>query len=724
MADLIDNVNESMDIEQVEQTDEYVQDYQPIGEAKIPVSKKYGALWKSRMKVAMKKLEDDGDLERWATAIRYYRNDHSRQSRLDDEGNARNDSASMTSTGQETENIVFANTTALLPALYAKEPSIEISPENRLNNEELDAFCTSSERLLKKLFTSRTAPGINLKRIMRKASLLALLTNYAYLQVGYTRKEDSSQKHVEDLNKAIKMFKDAKNVNEIKEAEGMLMAAEEAIDLFEPEGCFVKLHPPGHVLFDGDAEDRASDSPWMMIKDYLSTDFLKAAFGRKKDGEDGQRASWESTYQPTHVLKLAEDNDVDDTFAIFDHKRSYKDYGFEDEISYTKAQRTCVWYVFDKVTRRVFLYNDADWTYPLWVWDDPYQLPQFFNIVELSFYEDPLNQNGRSEVNMYLDHQDAINEINNEFAKVRKYISGKVVYNRNTLKDPALLDALVAGTNNATSVGLDLPMDADLNKLIMPLMPPSSAALNTAVYDKSRAMGAIDRLSSVTPVLQGVEFKTNTTNKAIESYQSSTQTRLDEKIDAIEDCIGMIGEILLWYCARLMPAEVIESLLDEPDAQTFINNRHLIGQKYNAFPVRVVGGSTQKPTSAIKKQQALQISQVVGQFASASPAAVIVILRMLQRAFDDFSISKEDWEFIKESIMVQQQRGNNSPDGGAQQQSSSGEESGGPSPEQAEQLQQLIQSMPPEAQDAISQLIDEGMSPMDAVKAVAEQIGM
>jgi hypothetical protein len=56
--------------------------------------------------------------------------------------------------------------------------------------------------------------------------------------------------------------------------------------------------------------------------------------------------------------------------------------------------------------------------------------------------------------------------------------------------------------------------------------------------------------------------------------------------------------------------------------------------------VRVEGGSTDKPTSTQKKQQALQLGQILGQFANAAPATVIVMLKMFENAFDEFQIRR------------------------------------------------------------------------------------
>ena len=72
------------------------------------------------------------------------------------------------------------------------------------------------------------------------------------------------------------------------------------------------------------------------------------------------------------------------------------------------------------------------------------------------------------------------------------------------------------------------------------------------LFDKQPILEAIDRVSSVQPVMRGVEFKTNTTNQAINQYNSVQQTRTDEKIDAVEDFIGQIAWALAQMCLQFM----------------------------------------------------------------------------------------------------------------------------------------------------------------------------
>jgi len=105
------------------------------------------------------------------------------------------------------------------------------------------------------------------------------------------------------------------------------------------------------------------------------------------------------------------------------------------------------------------------------------------------------------------------------------------------------------------------------------------------------------------------------------------------------------------------------------------------------FTPRVVGGSTLKPTSRAKKEQALQISQIIGQFTRATPIAAVVALKVLSQAFDNVVVSREDWELIYKGIM---------------------KETSGPSPDE-QQAEQQDQQGAQQGQDRRQQMVIEAM---------------
>ena len=103
-----------------------------------------------------------------------------------------------------------------------------------------------------------------------------------------------------------------------------------------------------------------------------------------------------------------------------------------------------------------------------------------------------------------------------------------------------------------------------------------------------------------------------------------------------------------------MNKEQVVELIGEQSAQNWQDalDPMIIRQQYS---LNCIGGSTVKPTSDAKKQQAIQISQVLGQFASASPYVSIIMLQILERAFDEVVVTKEDIATIKMSILQQLQ---------------------------------------------------------------------
>ena len=646
--------------------------YKMIGESKIPVSKHRGPLWRSRYdqgKAAMRK-----NLDAWDEAYRYYRHDHTRtnaSSRAEEDSSIAG--KPLQGTIDSTENLVFANVSALVPMLFTKNPEAEFTSEDKEDEPKQRTL----EKLVNTLAHKKTSPGLNLKRKVKRNIVSTTLTNVGWFEVGYTLREDSSEAALEEIQKLSQELQDAKSQKDIKQTEGCLLALEETIDMLTPSGPWVKVRRPDQVIVDPTATDLdlSGQCNWVMIEDLMYTSLIRAKYGRKKPNSD----EYESIFSPTNVIKAGVspdqgDRGQTDNFQLFSYSTSeYAKYGYSDQKSFLAAQMTKVVYVWDRVTRRVELYNCNDWCYPLWVWDDPYSLDQFFSVVPMEFHTDPITMYAKGEVTYYLDQQDDINIINNEWAKVRKFAAGKMAFDKNALKDGSVLESMINGTMDTNVIGLDLPEGKKLGDVLGPLLPPSADAIK--FFDKKPVLEAIDRLSGVTSVQRGVEYKTNTTNRAIESYESQTQTRADEKMDAIEDSVGTVLWLVAQMCLQFMEKEEVATLLGNEHAANW--EKMDAASIRQTFTPRVVGGSTLKPTSRAKKEQALQISQIVGQFTRATPIAAVVALKVLATAFDNMVVSQEDWELIYKAII---------------------KDASGPSPEDAQQQQTDIKGKDAQAQ--------------------------
>jgi hypothetical protein len=177
------------------------------------------------------------------------------------------------------------------------------------------------------------------------------------------------------------------------------------------------------------------------------------------------------------------------------------------------------------------------------------------------------------------------------------------------------------------------------------MLPVSADAIK--FFDKRATLETIDRISGVSSVQRGVEYKTNTTNRAIESYESQMQSRADDKMDMMEEAIGRVLWMIAQMCLQFMDEQEVTAILGTVTGWQRIEPKDIP----IIFAPRVLGGSALKPTSRAKKDQALQMSQILGQFARGTPAAIIVALKVLQQAFDDeLSIEADDWQMIIEGV--------------------------------------------------------------------------
>lgn len=721
MADINGQIDDEIargDMDVVPQKKEkYKPVYQVVStDSKIPVAKAHGKLWQSRKKQALSKRKTRELDQAWDEALCYYRNDQTKH-RAEGDGDSEGSeelARRMYRRFSETENIVFANTSALVPLLYAKNPSAEFTA----NDPEDAQLATTLKMLMARLMSKKAAPGINLKQKVRKSVVMCTLTNAAYMEIGYTFREQSSDQALQDLGKLSQELIKAKTPEDIRAVEGRIEALEATVDLLRPAGPWAKFRRPHDVLVDPDAlEDDHSDGRWMMIREYISTAYLNARFRQTKEGAKM------SLYKPTHVVKASEDGDNSaeheiNNYTLFDtsEKAGAASFGYGDEQSYQRAQRTMCWWVWDKITRRVLLYADNDWEWPIWVWDDPYTLQGFFPLYKLQFYTDPEEPMSKGEVTYYLDQQDAINQINSEFKQARQWARRNLFFDKNKVSKDEV-ERMLKGDEDV-AVGVDVPEGMNLKDFVQAIVPPSMQFVQ--LFDKKPILEAIDRVSSVQPVMRGVEFKTNTTNQAINTYNSMQQTRTDEKIDAVEDYIGQIAWGMAQLCLQFMSKEQVATLIGETAAATWVTMSP--DEIAATIQMTVVGGSTQKQTSEAKKQQALQMGQVLGQFVNAAPKPVIsVMLETMRGAFNDV-IPDEHWQMIMQQVAGTPDQGSAPPaaaEGGAPPQQGAG----GGAPAQGDPIaaiEQVVDALPPEAKQALGMAMARGVPVREALTRIAQ----
>lgn len=673
--------------------------YKMVGDQRIPISKSAGKLWKARLDHANKLEKDYVDL--WKECLEYYENTASGLRNASDGNSSRSAGVRGThnNTFSEIENIVFSHISSIVPHIYSQNPTIEVTPTKTGNEDLARAF----EELAKALMIRKGAPNIKIKQLIRKMIVVSILCKNSYAVVTWTPKEQSSEQAIKDLQRLSKEMQDAKTPQQIKDIEGKLTALENTIDFLSPAGPKVSMRLPWEVVIDPTTrDDDGDDASWMMVADMIPWTYIKARFGTDSSMP-------KSLYEPTHMLRSDSNNDDDlimNNFQLIPDGEGadFRDFGFDDAQVYERSQYVKVWTVYDKVARRIYLYNDKDWTWPLWVWDDPYGLQGFFNVVTMSNYTSPIRTRGKGEIAYVLDQQDTINEANDAKSRARFSMLNNIVYNSNKLTGEQVATLFEPGKQ--VGIGVALDSGETIDDHIKAFSPPIMGI--PQLLDKTDSYNVVDRTLGTTDVMRGAQFKTNTTNDAVEAVTSIAQNRLDEKTDIVEDAVGNIMHKVLELCIQFM------------DQQTVID---LIGQEYGAawktmtpqefardYSMHIVGGSTAKPTASYKQKQALDIGQVLGQYASSSPVTLLVILRIFERSFNEVVMTDDDWNMLISSIEAQLQPQGQQAAGDPQQAAAT------------DPLEQALAQLPPEAQDAVKRAVQSGVPPEEALSRVTQAL--
>src|SRR5262245_3957185 len=225
--------------------------YKAMPDSRIPVSSKRGPVWRSRRDAAQKSM---GDLvDAWDEAIRYYNHDQAdhRDGSNTDVGGRNVKTAGnryiarrLNEMFSSTENVVFANINAQVPELYAKNPIVSVTMEPTSDpgaQAASDDFARALQKLIDVLFSMKYPPGVNIKPKAKKNVIIALLTNHAWFEVGYTKKDRSSEQAMQDLLALSKQLETADDAEDIREIEQKLVALEEKIEFLQPSGPYVRI---------------------------------------------------------------------------------------------------------------------------------------------------------------------------------------------------------------------------------------------------------------------------------------------------------------------------------------------------------------------------------------------------------------------------------------------------------------------------------------------------
>lgn len=715
MADVEDQVPEGddtdvfdvdgMDVPEKEEAPEPL--YRVYKGSKIAVSKSTGKMWRNRYDAAVNAY--DQILEMWNQSFMYYNNN---------QGKDLETPRGVFKRGDSTENIVYSNLNVMLPAVYSKDPDITCNT----NDKEDTDFVKTLQALLNAFFKRRNL--LNAKSKFKRAVGLGLLTNLGVLKIDWTKKEDSVELANNQLAEISENIRNAKNTQELEMLYGQLAALESTMEVFTKSGPVLGNVLPHNLVIDPYAEDPdGMDANWMIERTYLLTDFLRAKYTEPCEGEEKEDdpKARRLVYKPTHKASFDNSGKRDDGLGMVLNAldgKSVTAYQNEERQGYTDMYYTECFIVWDKQARRVFLFHSDDWTWPLWVWDDPLNISRFFPYFIMSFGMSTGGTVSVGETAYYLDQQDEINDINRQVARIRRSIFDFFYYNSDATNKDEIEKFIKAVRGQGSGGDADhiIGVRAGENKIadmVQAFVPPS---LNyEALFNKEPILQTINRISNTSDALRGVQFKTNTNESAVQSYQDAARMAVGAKVDVVEDTIADVANAFAEIAVQQMDQDQVEQLIGAALAKDW---RQMTLQEYMAnYNVEVVAGTTEKKNSIFKKKEAVQVAQAIGQFASAAPVTSMkIMLKVLEQAFTEVVITPEDWDMLEKEAIATANKGDSS--GGANAQAgAAGAGGGGGSPEE-----QALMNLPPEVKQQAMQMKQQGKSDDEIKQYLMQQV--
>jgi len=475
---------------------------------------------------------------------------------------------------------------------------------------------------------------------------------------------------------------------------------------------------PHNLIIDPYAEQSDGlDGTWMIERVYYNTAGLNARFTEPPEDDESKNAPRVLVYKPTHKASFAEGSGGgrDDGLGVVmeaiaqsaDTPTSYTD---EERTAYINMYYTECFMVWDKPMHRVMLFHRDDWSWPLWVWDDPYKLTRFFPYFIIGFSMSTGGTVSVGETAYILDQQDEVNDINRQIARIRRSVFDYFFYNSDATNGDEvekLLNAVRGVTSSNKHVVGIRAGERKISEMIESVGPPKDINYET-LFNKKEVLESINRVTNTSDALRGTQFRTNTNVASVNSYQESMRLSVGSKVDVVEDTVADMALALAEWAVQHYTPEEVAGLIGARLAEGWAN---MDVATFNAeYNLELVAGSMEKPNSVFKKKEAVEIAQAVGQFAQAAPGATLrIMLKVLEQAFTEVVIKKEDWQALDAEIAAATQKGISTgaaPNGAAQ----------------ATDLQAAAQNLPPEVKQQVVQMHKQGASDEEIIGFIQQQV--
>lgn len=544
------------------------------------------------------------------------------------------------------ENIIRTNIRTLMRTTYMQNPVVEFTG-NTPEDEKLAAILKFT---ISAMFNKQTKPGVNMKAKARRWILHGQLTNFGVLRLDYQGGEGSQEEAVAALVGLEEQLNKAKTKDEIKSILAKLEIAYDSLPTNERRGMSLVNVLPQYFLVDPEATQiDLSDAKWCAECFYENRDVITEKY-YTKDEETGELTLRSNPKIKKRTPSEADEGELKDKIieTVTGHRN-------DEQRELLKKNAVLCWYYYDKILKRIYLFSTEDWSHPLYVWQDDMHLSRFFKHFILSFGEPVESVYQPGETSFYTGQVNEINRINREAKRIRDSIFNSIIYDSKQV-DIAQVQDLITHLNNpgdvkAFGIGAG-KTEGKVSELLEAFAPP--AMKYPEVFETAGLRKAIDIAAATSSVERGEQFKTNTTNDAINFYDQIRQQTTGVTTDIIEEGL----ESLAWAMSEIIVSKYTKQDLHELIGEKAAEFTPMSVPEFNQkFRMKIGAGSIEKPNSQFKKKEALQVAQAIGQVGTVAPmTSMTLMMKLFQNAFD-LNITQEEWELLKQEGMANLTKG-------------------------------------------------------------------
>lgn len=509
-------------------------------------------------------------------------------------------------------NIIKSRLDIIQPSIYAKNPEIAVTPNERLasdNYELVGNFAKTLEILINEILIKDG----KLKKKGKAAVRAALTTTVGWVKIIWQEDYNtdplinSRMQDIQDNIARMKMLSEQSNESgcdsqaAIAELEQQLRALEQQTEIVRAYGFAVdNLRAEDILILDEsiDSIDEYQNASAIAHKIYFEKEKFKTVFG--KDAPKNAK----------------EYNQSKDENAKVDDKKKYCLYA--------------VWEVWDKDSNTVYTLVEGGKEWAREPYTPDYLGEQFYPFFPLQFERIDGEMHPKSLVEGMIELQDEYNTSHTQFAEHRKESLPVRAYN----KAAGITDAEVKQIANRKSndiIGLSGDPTQPIASQITSLQDPP---INPAVYSTEHIMRGFELVSGAQDAAAGSVQQAKTATEAELMAQGST-TRRAESLDVVDDWLTDISNYAAEIMLQVLTLEQVQNIVGN-DAVWPQLSKDEIFKKVN---VTVRAGSTAKPNKLRERDQwaqfAPQITQGIIQIAQFKAQGMNDVATALTKILDE-----------------------------------------------------------------------------------------